>query len=276
LYALRDATATVPHIPLIVASIMSKKLAEGLDALVLDVKTGSGAFIKEFGESVRLAEALCATGRAFNVNTVALVTDMSEPLGKFVGNAVEVYECLKILRGESDPQMAATLELSIELTARMLTKCGLAGTVEDASTKINTVIGSGEALERFRQNIELQGGDQTICDRPESILAKGLVETAVLAGEAGFVAAIDTFAVGLAVCEIGGGRTNAEQSVDNAVGFACHVKLGDRVETGDTLGVIYSRTADQAESIVPGLLSAYHIDPENRPEHLQLIKQAVG
>ncbi len=120
LYALRDATATVPYIPLIVASIMSKKLAEDLDALVLDVKTGSGAFMQKYDDSVRLAEALVQTGKAFGVNTQAVVSDMSQPLGKFVGNALEVYECIKLLRGEGDDAMSATMELSVELTARML------------------------------------------------------------------------------------------------------------------------------------------------------------
>src|SRR5690606_6746681 len=120
IYALRDATATVPYIPLIVASIMSKKLAEGLDALVLDVKTGSGAFMSDFDDSVKLAEALCSTGEAFGVRTQALITDMSQPLGQFVGNSHEVYECIKILRGEGTAAAAATRELSLELTARML------------------------------------------------------------------------------------------------------------------------------------------------------------
>jgi pyrimidine-nucleoside phosphorylase len=174
LYALRDATATVPYIPLIVASIMSKKLAEGLDALVLDVKTGSGAFIQKFSESKKLAEELCATGRSFGVSTEALVTDMSQPLGRFVGNSLEVYECIKILRGESDGAMKLTLDLSSELTAAMLVKCKIAKTTETAKVKIQNVISSGEALERFKKNIELQDGDPSICDSPEKLLAKGL------------------------------------------------------------------------------------------------------
>src|SRR4051812_3270845 len=135
LYALRDATATVPYIPLIVASIMSKKLAEGLDALVLDVKTGSGAFIADYDETLKLAKELTATGRSFKVKTRALITDMSQPLGKYVGNAVEVYECIKIMRGESEPAMQPTVDLSVELTAEMLVLTKIDKNVEAARSR---------------------------------------------------------------------------------------------------------------------------------------------
>lgn len=276
LYALRDATATVPYIPLIVASIMSKKLAEGLDALVLDVKTGSGAFIEQFSESVRLAEAMCRTGRAFNVNTVAFITDMSQPLGKWVGNAVEVFECIKILRGETEPAMAATRQLSVELTAQMMIQCGISKTKESAVVLIENAIGAGKALELFRKNIELQGGDPRVCDRPELLLADGLAETKVPASASGFVAEIDTFAVGSAICEIGGGRENAEDSVDHALGYACEAKLGDFVNAGDTVGVIYSRDAGQAALIAAKLADAYKFSPEDNTYGLSLIKAVVG
>ena len=147
LYALRDATATVPYIPLIVASIMSKKLAEGLDVLVLDVKTGSGAFIQKYADSLKLANSLCETGKSFSVNTRALITDMTQPLGKYVGNALEVYECLKILRGEADDIMQPTLELSVELTAIMLVQSKIANTMDNAKARIRKVLNSGEALD---------------------------------------------------------------------------------------------------------------------------------
>ena len=135
LYALRDATATVPYIPLIVASIMSKKLAEGLDALVLDVKTGSGAFIADYKETLKLARELTSTGRSFNVRTRAVITDMSQPLGKWVGNAVEVYECIMIMRGEDDEAMRPTRDLTIDLTAQMLVLAKLDRTLDAARTK---------------------------------------------------------------------------------------------------------------------------------------------
>ncbi|MBK9216699.1 MAG: thymidine phosphorylase [Chloracidobacterium sp.] len=274
LYALRDATATVPYIPLIVASIMSKKLAEGLDALVLDVKTGSGAFIQKYPESVKLAKALCETGRSFKVDTRALITDMSQPLGKYVGNALEVYECLKILRGEAEPAMAQTLELSIELTASMLVQAGVADTIQNSRFKIQNALRSGEALELFRQNIELQGGDPRICDRPEMLLAKGLKKVEVAAVANGYVSAIDTFAVGRAVCDIGGGRVKVEDGVDHAVGFECFKKIGDRVRKGEPLGLAHCRSRSQGDAISENLRNAYKISKEI-PKTTKLIRAAV-
>ncbi len=262
LYALRDATATVPYIPLIVASIMSKKLAEGLDALVLDVKTGSGAFIQRFADSKKLAEELCSTGKAFGLNTQALITDMSQPLGKFVGNALEVYECLKILRGEADTTMLPTLELSLALTANMLIQCGIERTLDAANAKLRKVLGSGEALDRFRQNIELQDGDPKVCDKPETLLAKRLAEIPILAAATGYVSEIDTFAVGRAVCDIGGGRVKADDGVDHAVGYACEKQIGDTVRKGETLGVVYCRSKKQVDAVGEKLQNAYKITKE--------------
>jgi pyrimidine-nucleoside phosphorylase len=274
LYALRDATATVPYIPLIVASIMSKKLAEGLDALVLDVKTGSGAFIQKYPESVKLAKALCETGRSFKVDTRALITDMSQPLGKYVGNSLEVYECLRILRGEVEPEMAATLELSIELTASILVQTRLERSITNSKLRITNALVSGEALERFRQNIELQGGDPRICDKPEDLLMKGLKKYEVAATSDGYVSAIDTFAVGRAVCDIGGGRVRAEDGVDHAVGYECFRKIGDLVSPGEPLGVLNCRNRAQADAISEKLRLAYKISGEI-PKTTKLIRSMV-
>ena len=274
LYALRDATATVPYIPMIVASIMSKKLAEGLDALVLDVKTGSGAFIQKYADSLKLAKALCETGKSFSVNTQAMVTDMSQPLGKYVGNALEVYECLKILRGEADDVMGPTLELSVELTANMLVQCRLAGSLQTARLMIKRVLDSGAALERFRQNVELQGGDPKVCDKPEMLLTKGLKEGVVTAETSGYVAEIDTLAVGGAVCDIGGGRIKAEDGVDHAVGFACLKKIGDRVQKNEELGIVYCRRKNEAEMIIQKMQGAYKISKEI-PRTTKLIRAVV-
>ena len=274
IYALRDATATVPYIPMIVASIMSKKLAEGLDALVLDVKTGSGAFIQKYADSLKLAKALCETGKSFSVNTQAMVTDMSQPLGKYVGNGLEVYECLKILRGEADEVMAPTLELSVELTANMLVQCRIAGSLQTARLMIKRAIDSGDALERFRQNVELQGGDPKVCDNPEMLLTKGLKEGVIIAETGGYVAEIDTLAVGAAVCDIGGGRLKAEDGVDHAVGYACLKKIGDRVQKGDELGIVYCRRKNQAEAVSQKMQGAYKISKEI-PRTTKLIRAVV-
>lgn len=274
LYALRDATATVPYIPMIVASIMSKKLAEGLDALILDVKTGSGAFIQKYADSVKLAQALCETGRTFGVKTQALITEMNQPLGLYVGNALEVYECIKILRGEAEESMLPTLELSIELTAAMLVQTKTAPSLEGAKAKVRKVLDSGEALQRFRHNIELQSGDPNICDKPESLFAKGLKKVAVLSDGNGYVAEIDTFAVGRAICDIGGGRVKAEDGVDHAVGYQSLRKIGDRIHKGDELGVIYCRRTNQADSVSQKLSGAYRISKEI-PRTTNLIRATV-
>lgn len=268
LYALRDATSTVEYIPLIVASIMSKKMAEGLDVLVLDVKTGSGAFMTDFEKSKELARAMVETGKKCGVRTEAVISDMSQPLGKYVGNALEVYECVKILRGETaDLAMEETAELSVELTARMLNLTATAdGDIEAARSKALENLLSGAALEKFRENIELQGGDARICDRPELLLGEKTFEVKVQAEQTGFVSAVDTRAVGDAVCALGGGRVRVEDKIDFAVGFRCEAKIGDYVRAGDTLGVVYCRSEDQAEAAVEKLRAAYEIADAEPPE----------
>jgi len=274
LYAMRDATATVPYIPLIVGSIMSKKLAEGLDALVLDVKTGSGAFMKSFDDSKRLAESLVATGRQFKVRTQAVVSDMSQPLGKFAGNAVEVYECIKILRNEADDAMFPTRELSLELAARMLLLSDSVADVSAARRKVEEKLADGSALERFAQNVEMQGGDPTVCDDPETLFESGLIEVAVEAESTGIVAEIDTFKLGNCLVDIGGGRTKAEDKVDPAVGFRGHVGIGAAIKQGEALGIAYCRNSEQADLIKNKLSSAFKIsnnEPVVRPKLIQAV-----
>jgi pyrimidine-nucleoside phosphorylase len=275
IYALRDATATVPYIPLIVASVMSKKLAEGLDALILDVKTGTGAFMQDHWDSEELAKQLVSTGNGCGVRTEAVVSDMNQPLGKFVGNAVEVYECLKLMRGEGDKQMSPTLELSVELTARMLVLCDLADTVDEAKTKVGKVLDSGEALERFKANVGLQGGDPRVCDKPEKLLEKKLKHVEIKAAKNGYITGIDTLAVGQAVCDIGGGRVRAEDKIDHAVGFACEAGIGDKIAKDQTLGILYCRDKGQAEWVYDKLVGAYRIESK-KPAELKLIKMAVS
>ncbi len=275
IYALRDATATVPIIPLIVASIMSKKLAEGLDALVLDVKTGNGAFMREFEDSKKLARALIETGKSFGVKTEAVISDMSQPLGRFAGNALEVYECIKILRNEADENMLPTLELSVELAARMLVLCGVADTIQNSKFKIQNYLESGAALEKFRENIECQGGDAGVCDDPESLIDKNLFKFEIRADRCGFVSEIDTLAVGNAIAEIGGGRIKAEDAIDAAVGFSCEKKTGDEVREDEVLGILYSRDENQAHQISEKLRNAYKISVE-KTEEINLIREILN
>jgi pyrimidine-nucleoside phosphorylase len=275
LYALRDATATVGSVPLIVSSVMSKKLAEGLDALVLDVKTGSGAFMQKSADAKKLAAALVKTGNAFGVKTEAVISDMNQPLGKFVGNTLEVFESIKILRGETDATMSPVLELSIELAARMLVLCGVAETIQDSRFKIQNSLESGKALEKFRQNIELQNGNPDVCDRPEKLLDKSLLKIEIKGKTAGFITEIDATAIGEAVSEIGGGRIKMEDKIDFAVGFQCVKKLGGKVEAGGTLGFIFCRNETQANLIYQKLVNAYKISNEKPTGKFQLIKEII-
>jgi pyrimidine-nucleoside phosphorylase len=276
LYAMRDATATVPYIPLIVGSIMSKKLAEGLDALVLDVKTGSGAFMRTLEDSKQLAQALVRTGNAFGVKSQAVVSDMNQPLGKYAGNSLEVYECIKIMRDESDEAAASTRDLSLELAARMLVLAGAATGIDDARKTVETKLRNGSALEIFKQNIQLQKGDPRVCDDPELLLEKGVVECVVEADSMGIITEIDTFKIGNALIDLGGGRIKAEDSVDAAVGFCSHVRIGSAVRHGEPLGIAYCRTDDQADKVREKLRGAFTVANDVPVVKPKLIHAVIG
>ena len=276
LYAMRDATATVPYIPLIVGSIMSKKLAEGLNALVLDVKTGSGAFMRSFDDSKRLAEALVRTGNAFHVRTQAVVSDMSQPLGKFAGNALEVYECIKILRNETDDSMATTRELSLELSARMLLLADSVSDIASARSVVESKLSGGGALERFKLNIEMQGGDPSVCDDPKKLLTNGLNECPINSDADGIVTEIDTFTIGSSMVDIGGGGIKAEDSVDPAVGFSCNVKVGTAIKRGEALGIALCRNEQQADKVRERLRSAFKVSSDVPVVKPKLIQAVIG
>ncbi|MGA9995862.1 MAG: thymidine phosphorylase [Pyrinomonadaceae bacterium] len=275
LYALRDATATVEAIPLIVASIMSKKLAAGLDALVLDVKTGTGAFMREEERAKELAHALVATGNSCGVKTEALLTDMNQPLGRAVGHSLEVLECINILRGDVDERARPVLDLSVELSARMVALSGIEPSLEAARAKVQNALASGAALEKFRENTEAQGGDARVCDEPSRILP--LIEHAIKveSTRTGFVKGIETAEIGHAVASIGGGRVHIEDTIDAAVGFLADAKIGDEVRAGDTLGLLYCRTEAQAQTAAAQIQAAYEIGEEPTPSVPELIKEVI-
>jgi pyrimidine-nucleoside phosphorylase len=274
LYALRDATATVEAIPLIVASIMSKKLAAGLDGLVLDVKTGSGAFMSDEGDARELARALVSTGNSCDVRTEALLTDMNQPLGRGVGHAIEVRECIEILRNETVESARPVLELSLELAARMVALSGIESSLEKARRQVQNVLDSGAALECFRENVEAQGGDPAVCDDAARLLPLTPHEVKVESPRTGFVTGIDTCEIGHAIAEIGGGRVRIEDVIDPAVGFASEAKIGDRVEAGEVLGLLYCRDETQAQIASERIRSAYKIcdDQASVPK---LIKEVI-
>jgi pyrimidine-nucleoside phosphorylase len=214
------------------------------------------------------------TGERFGVRTQAVVSDMGQPLGKFVGNALEVYECIKILRNEIEPAAMPTWELSLELSARMLVLSGIAADLDSAKAMCTAKLESGQALERFRLNVECQNGDAAVCDDPEMLLDGGIMKREIIAKSNGFVADIDTLAIGNAICEIGGGRTKAEDEVDPGVGFASELKIGDRIGSGDPIGILFFRNPDQFDSISSKLAGAYSIVQElSHP--IQLIREVI-
>jgi pyrimidine-nucleoside phosphorylase len=274
LYALRDATATVEAIPLIVASIMSKKLAAGLGTLVLDVKTGSGAFMSDEEDARELAHALVSTGNSCGVRTEALLTDMNQPLGRGVGHAIEVRECIEILRNETSAGARPVLELSLELAARMVALSGVESSLEIAREKVQRALESGAALDCFRQSVEAQGGDPRVCDEPAQLLPLTPHEVKVESTRTGFVASVDTAEVGHAIAAIGGGRVRIEDQIDHAVGYAAEAKIGDHVKTGETLGLLYCRDEAQAQTTSERIRVAYKIGDEHASAP-QLIKEVI-
>jgi pyrimidine-nucleoside phosphorylase len=235
LYALRDVTGTVESPYLICASIMSKKLAEGIDALVLDVKTGSGAFMKSEKDAVFLAELMVETGERMGKRVVALITDMDQPLGNMIGNALEVVEVVEVLRGGGPEDLR---DLCLETAGWMLHLGGVSKTVADGKQQSAKLISSGQALDKFRQMVELQGGDAGVIDDCKR-LPQAQHTLQVASARAGFLAAMQCEQIGTACVILGGGRERKEDSVDPAVGIVLHKKVGDRVAAGEPIATIY-------------------------------------
>jgi pyrimidine-nucleoside phosphorylase/thymidine phosphorylase len=235
LYALRDVTGTVESRPLIAASIMSKKMAEGIDALVLDVKTGDGAFMVKEEDSRALAEAMLAIGKGMGKRMVALITDMDQPLGRTVGNALEMAESIETLQGKG-PQDLTTL--SGELAAGMLQLAGAEKTIEAARARVGQALSSGAGLRKFQEVIAQQGGDPRVADDP-SLLPRAAVTVDVPAPAAGTVARIAARAVGHAAMILGAGRETVDSRIDPAVGIVLRKKVGEAVEKGEPLATLH-------------------------------------
>ena len=231
LYRLRDVTATVESIPLITASIMSKKLAEGIDGLVLDVKVGCGAFMKSLGDAEQLARSMVRAGQLAGVRTEALLTRMDAPLGRAVGNAVEVIESIETLRGQGPRDLT---ELSVILAARMVAMADRAETIGDAERKVREAMASGAGLDRFRRMVARQGGDPGIADEPSRLgLAPG--REYARAPRAGYVTGLDAMLIGRAAAALGAGRATAEDRIDHGVGIRVLASLGALVRTGESV-----------------------------------------
>jgi len=245
MYALRDVTATIECRPLIVGSILSKKLAAGLDALVLDVKVGRGAFMKNVESARDLAAGLMSTAAHMGLPARALLTDMESPLGRCVGNALEVRESIEVLRGEGPPEVR---ELSLALAAQMLVLGGVAREAAEADEIARSTLDGGRALEMFARFVEAQGGDPKVVDRPE-MLPRASVAVPVEAREDGNVAAIDALEIGLSAVLLGAGRATLEDELDPAVGIELLATVGKRVARGDAVALVHARDDDSVRAV---------------------------
>lgn len=264
LYALRDVTGTVDILPLIVSSIMSKKLASGADVIVLDVKTGSGAFMKREEDSFELARQMVALGKNAGKKTVALVTDMDEPLGQAVGNALEVKEAIAVLNGEDGGNLR---ELCLALGACALLEGGLAAIEQEARAVLEQHLDDGSALKKLADFVEAQGGDRrAVYDT--ALLPQAPLRLELLSKEAGYVSALQADSVGRACLALGGGRATKESEIDLSVGIWLHKKIGDYVNLNESLLTIHARDEASAKEAQAILEKSYHFSvemPERKP-----------
>ena len=267
MYALRDVTGTVPSIPLIVSSIMSKKLAAGADVIVLDVKQGSGSFMKTEEQARELAENLTRVGKMAGKKTVAVVTDMDEPLGNAIGNALEVKEAIEVLKGEKQGEL---LELCLTLGSCILTEAGLAANDAEAREKLLQGIADGSALEKLAQLVEGQEGDRrAVFDT--SLLPMAPVQYEVICNNHGYVNHISAADVGLVSMHLGGGRETKESIIDLSVGIVLKKKVGDKVCEGESIATIHASSLEKAKEAAEKLLACYSIvhEPVEKPAFIK-------
>lgn len=270
IYALRDVTATVESIPLITGSIMSKKLAEGIDGLVLDVKTGSGAFMKEQKDAQALAESLIDTANAFNKKVIAFITDMNQPLGNYIGNWLEVYETVKVLKGEKEDDVLA---LSLELAGAMIYLGNKASSIKEGSKLAEEQIKNGKAFEKFLQIVELQGGDTSFLIKPE-LYPKSKYSKKVSLNKPGFVKAIDNYRVGMASLELGAGRKTKEDIIDPTAGIIFNVKIGDGLKNDSVIAYLHSSSLSKIRKAEQILKTAIDIS-KSKVRKPKLIKKII-
>ena len=262
LYALRDVTATVDNMSLIASSIMSKKLAAGADAIVLDVKTGSGAFMKREEDAFALAKEMVSLGKNARRNTIAVISDMDQPLGRAIGNAMEVREAIETLNGKGPEDFT---KLCMTLGTMMLLAGGVCQTQEEAEQKLQEVIQNGSALQKLAQLVKAQGGDESVVFHPEKLPKASIVET-ICADKDGYVQKIVCDEAGVASLLLGGGRETKESRIDLSVGILLHKKVGDAVKKGEVLAELHANDAAKLALAKERLLAAYHIGTEKREE----------
>jgi len=272
LYALRDVTGTVESPALICASIMSKKLAEGIDALVLDVKTGDGAFMKKEQDAIALAELLVDTGKQMGKRVIALITDMDQPLGRTIGNALEVKECLEVLNGDGPEDLR---ELCLDLSAWMFFLGERVSDVTAGRKLAQEMIATGQARDTFRRVVRQQGGDHRIVDDP-SLLPRARSTQTVRTKQDGFVAHIACERVGIASLVLGGGREKQDDVIDPAVGIVLEKKVGDAVKSGDSLCTVHYNADARLQEATAMLENSFVIRAQAPPTRTPLIRKIVG
>ncbi|MDF2644254.1 MAG: deoA [Paenibacillus sp.] len=269
MYALRDVTATVDSIPLIASSIMSKKIASGADAIVLDVKIGSGAFMKTVDDARALARTMVDIGTQLKRNTIAMITDMEQPLGREIGNANEIRESIEVLRGTGDKELT---EVAISVAAYMSLLGKVFESFEEAQVAVRDIVMNGKALETFKRFIASQGGDPNVVDQPE-LLPTAAYHFEVLAEKDGFINQINAEQIGIAAMLLGAGRAKKEDQIDYAVGLTLNKKIGDEVQVGESICTIHANQQDvkAVETMIQG---AYRIE-NSKPAPVQLIYDVI-
>lgn len=271
IYSIRDVTATVESVPLITASILSKKLAAGLQSLVLDVKLGNGAFMTRSRDAAELATSLVEVANGAGLPTTALVTGMNEPLASAAGNAVEVQNAVDFLIGRRRDRRLE--EVTVALAAEMLLSCGIAGSHQDGERRAREALGSGGAAEAFQRMVATLGGPADFLEKAEEYLPRAPVQRVVEATGDGFVTAVATREVGLAVVALGGGRTRPQDAVDHAVGITGLLPVGAAVARGDPIAIVHARTDDAAGAGVRALNAAYVIGKSKPPRQKAVIRR---
>ncbi|KUG25170.1 pyrimidine-nucleoside phosphorylase [hydrocarbon metagenome] len=270
IYALRDVTATVESIPLITGSIMSKKLAAGIDGLVLDVKTGSGAFMKSLDDSIALAKSLIDTAKSFNKKVMAFITDMNQPLGNYVGNFLEVYESVKVLQGKEVEDLKT---LSVTLSGAMIYLGGKAESVEEGIEISNDLIKNGKAFDKFVEITKAQGGDVKYLQNPESY-PKSKHKEVIYAEKEGYLKSVDTYEIGMAALELGAGRQTLHDKIDFKAGLIFYPKISDKINKGDKLVELFTDKEDKIESAKQMITGALEFT-DKKVEKPALIKKVL-
>ena len=271
IYSLRDVTATVESIPLITASVMSKKLAEGIDSLVLDIKTGNGAFMKETSDAILLGNSLIDIAKAFNKKVIGFITDMNQPLGNYIGNWLEIYESVKVLQGEIKGDL---LKLSLNLSGAMIYLGGKASSIKEGVEVSQALIDNGKAFQKFYEIVKIQGGRVDYIENPDKYPASKVAEK-IYSKKSGYIKKIDAFGLGIAALELGAGRMKKEDRIEPKAGIIFYPKIGDKINKGDLLAEIHCESTKKVEFVKQKLYNTIETK-DTKVSKPKLIKKIIN